>query len=170
MQLKKKLGIVWKKRSAVSVAISNVILASAVITISFMVLFWAQSKSSAYNQQFSEAMDSDIAKLKERLAFEYVYYDKDKSNLTVYLLNCGTIDNITIKSVYVYLSNNGTPVKVFSSPILTHFNGAQIEDQDLDRGEEGCFTLTSLSLMTGVSYSVRVITGRGSTFDYTFIA
>jgi hypothetical protein len=166
MQLKKKLSIVWKKRNAVSVAISNVILASAVITISFVVLFWAQSKSSAYNQQYSEAMNSDIAKLKERLVFEYVSYNK--GNLTVYLLNCGTIDNITIKTVYVYFSNNGTLVKVFSSPSLKYFNGAPIADQDLDKGEEGCFTLSSFSLITGASYSVRVVTGRGSTFDYTF--
>jgi len=155
------------ERCAISAVISNVILAGAVITVSFVVLFWAQYRSSAYNEQYSEAMNADIAKLKERLAFEYVFYDK--ANLTVYLLNCGTIDNVTVQTVYIYFSGNGTLVKVFSSPTLTYFNDTQIADQDLDRGEEGCFVLSPLSLETGVNYSVRVITGRGSTFEYTFI-
>jgi hypothetical protein len=160
------------ERCAISAVISNVILAGAVITVSFVVLFWAQYRSSAYNEQYSEAMNADIAKLKERLAFEYVFYDKAKANLTVYLLNCGTIDNVTVQTVYIYFSGNGTLVKVFSRPTLTYFNDTQtqIADQDLDKGEEGCFVLSSLSLETGVSYSVRVITGRGSTFEYTFIA
>jgi hypothetical protein len=155
------------ERCAISAVISNVILAGAVITVSFVVLFWAQYRSSAYNEQYSEAMNADIAKLKERLAFEYVFYDK--ANLTVYLLNCGTIDNVTVQTVYIYFSGNGTLVKVFSSPTLKQFNGAPITDQDLDKGEEGCFVLSPLSLETGVNYSVRVITGRGSTFEYTFI-
>jgi hypothetical protein len=164
----KKVRKLLHERCAISAVISNVILASAVITVSFVVLFWAQYRSSAYNEQYSEAMNADIAKLKERLAFECVFYDK--ANLTVYLLNCGTIDNVTVQTVYIYLSSNGTLVKVFSRPTLKQFNGAQIADQDLDEGEEGYFMLSSLSLKTGASYSVRIVTGRGSTFDYTFIA
>jgi len=164
----KKVRKLLHERCAISAVISNVILAGAVITVSFVVLFWAQYRSSAYNEQYSEAVNADIAKLKERLAFEYVFYDK--ANLTVYLLNCGTIDNVTVQTVYIYFSSNGTLVKVFSSPTLKQFNDAQIADQDLDEGEEGYFVLSPLSLETGVSYSVRVITGRGSKFDYTFIA
>ena len=166
MNIRKVLELLHEKR-AVSAVISNVILTGAVIAVSFVVLFWAQYRSSAYNEQYSEAVNADIAKLRERLAFEYVFYDK--ANLTVYLLNCGTIDNVTVQTVYIYFGSNGTLVKVFSSPTLKQFNGAPITDQDLDKGEEGCFVLSPLSLKTGISYSVRVITGRGSTFEYTFI-
>ncbi len=133
-----------------------------------MVLFWAHYRSSAYNEQYSEAVNADIARLKERLAFEYVFYKGDY--LTVYLLNCGTIDNVTVKTVYIYFGNNSTLIKVFSNPALKQFNGTIIEDQDLDKGEEGYFILSPLSLQTGTSYSIRIVTGRGSTFDYTFIA
>jgi hypothetical protein len=161
---------VWKllrERRAVSTVVSSVILTGAVIAVSFVVLFWAQYRSSAYNAQYSEAMNADIARLKERLAFEYVFYGG--GNLTVYLMNCGTIDNVTIQTVYVK-DAAGVPKQVNSSITLIHFNGTQIADKDLDRGEEGYFVLSSLSLSTGASYSVRVVTGRGSTFDHTFIA
>jgi len=166
MDLKK----VWKllhERRAVSTVVSNVILTGAVIAVSFVVLFWAQYRSSAYNAQYSEAMNADIARLKERLAFEYVFYSGD--NLTVYLMNCGTIDNVTVKTVYVSTST-GELINVTSSVTLMHFNGTQIADKDLDRGEEGCFMLSSLNLLTSTSYSVRIVTGRGSTFDHTFAA
>lgn len=164
---------VWKLvhgRRAVSAVVSNVILVGAVIAVSFVVLFWTQYRSSAYNAQYSEAMNADINRLKERLAFEYVFYDEDGDNLMVYLMNCGTINDTTVKTVYVTTST-GEFIEVFSSITLLHFDGDEIVDQDLDRGEEGCFVLSSLDdLETGKSYSVRVVTGRGSTFDHTFIA
>jgi len=162
----------WKRireRRAVSVVVSNVILTSAAIAVSFVVLFWAQYRSSAYNEQYSEAMDADIARLKERLAFEYVFYNQSGSSLSVYLMNCGTIDNVTVRTVYVK-DAAGALIQVSSSITLMQFNGTQIADNDLDRGEEGYFVLSSLSLATDAGYSLRVVTGRGSTFDHTFIA
>ena len=69
---------VWKllhRRRGFSAVISNVILTGAVVAVSFAVLFWTQYRSSAYNEQYSEAMNADIARLKERLAFEYVFYN-----------------------------------------------------------------------------------------------
>jgi len=105
---------VWKLlrgRRAVSAVVSNVILVGAVIAVSFVVLFWAQYRSSAYNDEYSEAMNADIAKLKERLAFEYVFYDcDDEGELWVYLMNCGTIDNVTVQTVFV---RNNTWYSVF---------------------------------------------------------
>ncbi|MDI6905746.1 MAG: hypothetical protein QMD13_09775, partial [Candidatus Bathyarchaeia archaeon] len=81
-------------------------------------------------------------------------------------MNCGTIDNVTVKTVYI--SKSSGEFQVFSNITLMHFNGGEeIADQDLDRGEEGYFML-SLSLDAG-TYSVRVVTGRGSTFDHTFV-
>lgn len=158
--LEMDLRKVWKLlhgRRAVSVVVSNVILVGAVIAVSFVVLSWAQYRSSAYNDQYSEAMNADIARLKERLAFEYVFYSG--GNLSVYLMNCGTIDNVTIQTVFV----GGTP---FSSISLKFLN--KTSTNDLDIGEEGYFVLSSLGLAPDTRYSVRVVTGRGSTFDHTF--
>ncbi|MDH5754438.1 MAG: hypothetical protein OEY95_04455 [Candidatus Bathyarchaeota archaeon] len=162
---------VWKLlrgRRAVSVVVSNVILTGAVIAVGFVVLSWTQYRSSAYNEQYGEAMNADIARLKERLAFEYVFYNYNSSGgyLSVYLMNCGTVDNVTIQTVYV-TAITGVLIQVNSNVTLRQFNGNEIAD--LDRGEEGYFVLSLPNLISS-SYSVRIVTGRGSTFDHMFFA
>ncbi|MCK4424697.1 hypothetical protein KAU93_03350 [Candidatus Bathyarchaeota archaeon] len=159
----------WKlllRKRAVTPVISSVILTGAVVAVSFVVLSWAQYRSSAYNEQYGDVMDADIAKLKETLTFEYVFYDNDTKKLQVYLMNCGTIDNVTIQTVYIK-DTTGALIQVNSSIPLTNFNGDQIVD-DLDIGKE-CKFILSLILVPD-TYSVRVVTGRGSTFDHAFIA
>ena len=165
--MRKMLKLLLRKR-AVTPVISSVILTGAVIAVSFVVLSWTQYRSSAYNQQYGDAMDADIAKLKERLAFEYVFYDNGTEKLQVYLMNGGTIDNVTIQTVYV---KNSTWFKTFSESDfdLKFFN--ETSTPSLDVGEEGYFMLSSLDdLVADTSYSVRVITKRGSAFENTFIA
>lgn len=152
-------------KRAISVAISSVILTAAVIAVSFVVLFWAQYRSSAYNEQYSEAMNSDIAKLKERLTFEYIFYNSSESNLIVYLMNWGRIDNVTVQTVFV---GNTTWFTTFSNIDLKFLNGTSA--QGLDMREEGYFLLHLPNLVVRKSYTVRVITGRGSVFESTFVA
>jgi hypothetical protein len=165
---------IWKLlhgRRGVSAVVSNVILTGAVIAVSFVVLAWTQYRSSAYNDEYSEVMDADIAKLKERLAFEYVFYDEDAGNLSVYLMNCGKI-NTTVKTAYVTKYTGGI-IKVFFNIKLMDFNGDEIAPLNhLGIGEEGYFVLSPLVLGTDTrdAYLVRVVTERGSTFEYMFIA
>jgi len=71
----KKAPKLLRNKRAVNAVISSVILTGAVIAISLVVAVWAQSRSLIYNEEYGEAIDSDIARLKERLAFEYVFYD-----------------------------------------------------------------------------------------------
>ena len=161
----------WKlllRKRGVTPVISSVILTGAVVAVSFVVLSWTQYRSSAYNEQYGDAMDADIAQLKERLTFEYTFYNGTQDNLLVYLMNSGTIDNVTIQTVYV---KNSTWFKTFSESDfdLKFFN--ETSTPSLDVGEEGYFVLSSLDdLVADTSYSVRVITKRGSTFDQAFIA
>jgi len=82
MNIRKVFELLHGKR-AVNAVISNVILTGAVIVVSLVVLLWAQYRSSAYNEQYGEAMNADIARLKERLAFEYVFYDNSTKQLSV---------------------------------------------------------------------------------------
>ena len=166
--MRKMLKLLLRKR-AVTPVISSVILTGAVIAVSFVVLSWTQYRSSAYNEQYGDAMDADIAQLKERLTFEYSFYNGTQDNLLVYLMNSGTIDNVTIQTVYIK-NTAGASVQMYSSVTLRHFNSTEITDQYLDRAEEGYFVLSSLNLVADTSYTVRVVTGRGSTFDQAFIA
>jgi len=162
----KKAPKLLRNKRAVNAVISSVILTGAVIAISFAVLVWAQSHSLSYNEQYGEAIDSDIARLKERLAFEYVFYNRGESNLTAYIMNCGTIDDVTVQTVYV---SNATWRRSFSSISLKFLNGTLA--QSLSRGKEGYFILSlPTPLTSNAIYHVKIITGRGSTFETTFIA
>lgn len=163
MLVRRICRIIFDKR-AVSNVISATILTGVVVALSLSMFAWAQGRSSVYNDEYRETVDAETAKLKEKLAFEYVYYADD---LSIYLLNCGTIDDIQIKTVYIYASNN-TLLEIFSNPQLYLFQSL-VEISDLDRGEEGRLVL-STSLYDGAYYCVRVVTVRGATFDTNFVA
>ena len=166
MLIRKISKIIFDKR-AVNNAVSATILTGVVISLSLAVFGWAQTRSSDYNSEFSETVDSETARLKEKLAFEYVFYDDSSENLTVFLLNCGTIDGIKIKTVYVYDSGNDL-VEVFSDPPLYSFQGwEEISGQALDMGDEG--RLVILLELEGGFYNIRVVTERGATFDSGFV-
>jgi len=146
-----------------------VILTGVAITLGFAVLFWGQSRSSDYARNYGQTTDAEIAKLKERLTVEYVFYNSTSKSIRIFMLNAGAINNITIQSVYV---RNSTWNKITSSPSLKSFNGASIADQDLDMGKEGYvdIVLSPIALTTGKYYSVRIVTGRGSIYEADFIA
>ena len=169
MFVRRTLRIVFNKR-AVSNVISATILTGVVIALSLSVFAWAQSRSSDYSREYSVTVDAETAKLKEKLVFEYVYYDDNpSSDLSIYLLNCGTIDDIQIKTVYIYDSDN-TLLETFSNPQLYLFQSL-VEISDLDRGDEGRLVLTvSTSLEQGAYYCTKIITERGASFDSNFVA
>jgi len=160
--------IIFDKR-AVSNVISATILTGVVIALSLSMFTWAQGRTSVYNSEYRETVDAETAKLKEKLIFEYVFYGNPSDDITVYLLNCGTIDDVEIKNVYV---SNSTWLSNPSFSTLKFLNGTEIPDQDLDVGEEGYFVLSQLStnLKTGAYYCVKVVTVRGATFDSNFVA
>lgn len=157
--------IIFGKR-AVSNVISAVILTGVVVALSLSVFAWAQSRSSDYSREYSETVDAETAKLKEKLAFEYIFYGNPSDDITVYLLNCGTIDDIEVQNVYV---SNSTWLSNPPFSTLKFLNGVEIPDQDLDVGEEGYFVL-STSLKTGAYYCIKVVTVRGVSFDSNFVA
>ena len=168
MLVKRLPRIIFDKR-AVTNAVSATILTATVIALSMAVFAWAQNRASDYNSEFSETVDSETARLKDKLAFEYVFYEyiEPSGNLTVFLLNCGTIDGVKVKTVYVYDSGNDL-IEVFSDPLLYSFKGwEEISGQALDMGDEGRLVL--LLELEGGFYNIRVVTERGATFDSGFV-
>jgi hypothetical protein len=149
-------------RRAVSNGISATILTGAVIALSLAVFAWSQSRSEDYSRDFSEAVDGETAKLKEKLVFEYVSYDNASYDVVVYLFNCGAIDDVEIKSIFLA---NDTRLQHFSTPILKFLEGTEIPDQDLDVNEEGYFVLSLSSNLASGYYDIRVVTARGAGFD-----
>ncbi len=168
MLVRRVSRIIFDKK-AVSNTVSATILTGAVIALSLAVLGWAQSRSSDYNSEFSETVDAETARLQEKLAFEYIFYDDDDDNLIVFLLNCGTIDDVKIQTVYIYDSSNSL-IEVFSNPTLYSFESLdEIPGQALDRGDEGRLVLELSSSLSGF-YNIRVVTVRGAIFDSGFVA
>ena len=167
MLVRKNPRTIFNNKKAGSYVISAVILAAVSVALGLAVLAWAQGRSSVYTSQYSETMDAETAKLKERLAVEYVVYDEDDDDIWIYLLNWGTIDDVEIQTVYV---RNSTWHIAVSTPILKSLNGTQIPH--LDMGEEGYIIVdvSPNSLKIGGYYYVRIVTGRGAVFDSTFVA
>jgi len=156
-------------KRAISYAVSATILSAAVIALSFAVFGWTQGRTIDFNSEFGKTVDTETARLKEKLAFEYIFYDDSSGNLTVYLLNCGTIDGVKIKTVYLYDRSNAL-AKIFSSPTLLAFQSwDEIPGQALNRGDEGRIILSLLGLSSGY-YNIRIVTVRGATFDSGFVA
>ncbi len=149
----------FKNRRGVSAVISNLILIAAVIAVGFTVLVWSQTQSSNYTNMYGNAIKSDTDQLRERLAFEYIHYDS--TGLTVYLMNSGTIGDVSIASVYV---DNVS----YASPTL-HVLSDGTETSSLNATQEGYFTISiSPALAPGTNFPVTVVTGRGSSFVATF--
>jgi len=158
------LGKIIHDKKATTVAISAVIITGAVVALGFAVLYWAQSKTYSLNSHFNEEMEADIARLREKITFECVFYDSDNNELYVYIFNCGKSDNVTIVAAYV---RNDTWMENFSDIQLRFLNGTVT--QSLDAGEHAYLKLP-VHLSTDSIYTIRLITGRGRTFETSFVA
>lgn len=148
-----------KKRRGISAVISNLILIGAVIAVGFTVVVWSQNQSSNYNNLYGNAIKSDADQLRERLAFEYISYDNSGKILRVFLLNSGTIGNVSIANVYVNSTSYGAPTLYLLS--------SGIQTSSLSATQEGYFSI-SPSLAPGRNYPIVIVTGRGSSFVATF--
>jgi len=149
----------FKNRRGVSAVISNLILIAAVIAVGFVVLVWSQTQSSNYTNMYGNAINSDTNQLRERLAFEYIHYNS--TGLKVYVMNSGTIGDVSIASVYVNSIS-------YASPPL-HLLSTNVQIGSLNATQEGYFSISiSPALAPGMNYPITVVTGRGSSFVATF--
>jgi len=152
-------------RRGINAVISNVILTGAVIAVSFFVWNWMQYRASDYSTQIGSATSSGIDKLKERVAFEYVFYRT--AIVSAYIMNSGTVDNVTVQTVYI-MNSTGAIVKTDTNPTLESFSGTPMPYQDLDISQEGRFQIPLGSGLVPGSYTIQIVTGRGSIFVNTF--
>jgi len=162
--LTRKIRRLFFNRRAVSPVISNTILAGAVIALGFTVLSWTYSRSLVFNLEYADVVEANLDKIKEKLVFEYLFYNTSKNELTVYLINCGKSNNVRVANAY--LSNNSW-FQPFYDVDLMFLNGTLT--QSLDIRDEGYFKL-SVNLVANTSYSIHIVTERGRLFDTTFIA
>jgi len=150
-------------KHAENTVVSSVILAGAVIALGLATLNWTYQKSLIANDEYADVTEANLASIKEKLVFEYIFYNSSENELTVYLMNCGKSNDVSLASVYL---SNSSWVQSFSDIELRFLNGTLT--QGLDIGEEGYFQI-SVSLVANTPYSLRIVTGRGRSFDTIFI-
>ena len=154
---------IFDKRG-VNVVISSVMLCSAVIAMGFVVFAYTQHQAVDANMRYSDNTNENIARVQEKLAFEYIHNNSSSNQLTVFLINCGKSNNITLAQVHL---TKDSWSQSFEDMELKFLNGTIT--QSLDVLEEGFFQLT-IDLEEDASYSIQVVTTRGRNFVTTFVA
>ena len=157
MTLGQKRNLI-RNKNAVNAVISNLILISAVIVVGFAVLGWAQTQSTQYQKTQAGIINQDISQLQERLSFEYISYNG--STLKVYIMNSGTNNNVTVSRLQI---DTNLPMITVDKLYLT--NGTIVSG--LKIGQDGYFTANTI-LTQGTTYSIKIITSRGSSFVTNF--
>lgn len=168
MAFKNNKPNLYSDKRAVSVALTTLIITAAVVAAGISVLYWAYTWGNIANEQYSQTISNNQNATSERLAFEHTTFSSGK--LTVYLINCGQVNDVGVARVYIWDNYNHI---VANFPV----EGSPIELKDietdqpilgLDKGQEGYFSI-DLNLASG-SYMLRVVTERGRNFDTAFVA
>jgi hypothetical protein len=103
------------------------------------------------------------------VGFENVIYSQTSNDLTVSIINCGSV-NLQVKYFFIKNAQNQLVISPMSLPPLTPLQGSQIgSDDNLNVGKEGSFiVILTPGLNTSSTYILTLITARGSSFDYIF--
>jgi hypothetical protein len=164
------MGFFTNKR-AVSVALSTMIITAGVIAAGIAVLYWTYSWGNVADQQYSQTVNSNSLAMQENIGFEYVNYANPQ--LTIYIINSGQSNYMTLRSVYLWDTGNNLKgtyqnlILYLTSTIGQPSPTPLPTNYDLTRGIEVYFTINIGQLSSGY-YTVRLVTGSGRNFDYTF--
>jgi hypothetical protein len=163
---KRKMRSLFLNRKAVSVVLSTIVLTAGVLAMGIAVLYWSYSWGNMATKAYSNSEANNAKAVQERLGFEYIAYDVSSNSLTISLINWGTANSINITSVHLSDSLH-QPVGGYSNPQIRDITGKPVSS--LNMGSEGYIKifLTS-SLSSNSLYYIRVVSGRGRTFDSSF--
>ena len=86
------------------------------------------------------------------------------------MMNFGQVGKVNATTVYVSYSNGSLLAPPFMPPSFQlKFLSTNSNATYLDIGQEGYFVLP-ITLQTGSSYAIKIVTWRGSIFESTFVA
>jgi hypothetical protein len=156
--------VLFDKR-AISVALSTMIITAGVIAAGIAVLYWAYTWGNLANQQYSETVTNNQNSIGENIAFEYVTYHNNQ--LTVYILNCGLTNGVTLVRLYLWNSTNQL-MGTYDISQLYNTTNPHLPIPCLDKGDEGYFNITPSQALNSGYYTLRVVTGSGRNFDESF--
>jgi hypothetical protein len=171
----KKFSIWVHNNRGLSPIFATVLLATIIIVFGSVAYYYANNLTTSATNNYVKTLSDSQQSMAERIGFENVVYDNQSSpaTLAIYIINCGSANNVKINSVFLYdASHNikGVYSSSTSFPLKTIDRGIPIDS--LNAGKEGYFTVTLLpdpSLISGSMYTIHLVTQSGSAFDYDFV-
>lgn len=156
-------NLLFDKR-AVSVVLSTLIITAGVIAAGIAVLYWAYSWGNIANDQYASTIANSQNSMQEGLSFEFISCSNNV--LTVYVINSGLSNNVTLARLYIWNSTN-QPIGAYNITQLNPMNG-KATIFSLNKGGEGYFQVTPSPALSSGYYTIRVVTGSGRNFDGSF--
>jgi hypothetical protein len=166
--------VTWSlNKRGLSPIFATIILATIIIVFGSVAYYYSSNLTTSTTNNYSNSISTSQQSISERLAFENVLYNSSSRILTVYIINCGSSNDVKINSVFLYDTNH-TIIHVYSvsdvpnliTKLKTIDGGTLISGNSLNVGKEGVFTVTGVSLTPGSIYNIELITKNGSAFDY----
>lgn len=155
-------------KKAVSVVISTIVVTAGVLAMGIGVLYWAYSMGDIAAHSYSKTEAANAKAVQERFGFEFIDYSNISNVLTVNVMNWGDSGNLTIANVYIYDSTHQY-LGNYSRPVLRNITTSALIPFGLNVGGEGYFqVIPNPALGAGTFYNIRIVTGRGRTFDGSF--
>ena len=171
LRAKRALHHLLYNKKAASVVVSTVVLTAGVLAMSIAVLYWTYSMGKITNIEYKENTSANSNAVEERIGFEQI--SGSNHSVTVYAINWGKADNISIAHVlvldssYNYVGSNMSNVRLRNIDAPNNF----ISGNHLRIGADGYFNASlSAQLTPDTIYYVRIVTARGRNFDGSFIA
>jgi hypothetical protein len=173
----RKLDIWLHDKRALSPIFATVLLATIIIVFGSVAYYYASNITTTTTNNYISTVSDNQQAIAERISIENVVYTSSPATLKIYILNCGSANNAKINSVLLYNSNHNI-LGVYSgvaqiSELKNIDSGSSIASNSLNVGQEGYFTLILQpapipSFTSGSTYTIRLITLSGSSFNYEF--
>lgn len=154
-------------------------MVAIVVTCGTAAYLSATTLISADTNDYISTAQGGQSSISERIGFENVCYNATSNSITICLINCGNVDGIQIKYVFLYNTTNNKreAIGYFEDSALIGCTES-LTGNRLNILQEGYFTVSLNSLSTPITvplspdsiYIVNLITERGSSFDYTLAA
>ena len=129
IRLTKFFQKMFSNKKAENTVVANTILAGAVISLGFVTLIWVTQRASIANDEYADVLETNLESIKEQVVFEYIFYNSNENNLTVYLMNCGKSNNVSLTTAYI---SNDTWIEPFDVSNLRLLNGTLTQNLDID--------------------------------------
>jgi archaellum component FlaF (FlaF/FlaG flagellin family) len=170
-----KPGIWSHNKRALSPIFATVLLATIIIIFGSVAYYYATNLTTNATNSYVNTLSNSQQSISERIGFENVVYDQSSSTLKIYIINCGSANNVKIDAVFLYdSSHNIVPESPYSGSSISAMypidGGTPTPIAGLNIGKEAYFTVTMTgpSLTSGSIYTIHLITQSGSYFDYEF--